>query len=591
MSLVYFAIPYINQNWHMKIKTSIFFLIFSVHFLFAQEMLNPSFEKYYRPSVTYIMLDNATAKYNTQMRKNFSSIAINGKFDDHRLENISSLKYDYNSADKNAINQLLITENIAKKVISKWYNKQANGSFSMDFIAKRGLYNASDYDVMRAKAGARGAAQLEDAGEELIKKSYIVAFDFAFVETWNDYYDRVDATNERIARQRKQRFIPTMRSQIGYRGSAQAFLYKVLWNDSLQQVFYENAWNNPAFFEKMTIPIQFQETVFMSNLDGSQAKFNAVNSDDQLAQILQKQASESALRQFAAQDRSLRVKNSVFETKPLSAKVGLKEDVKIDQRFFVYELVQGTDDKKVPHYKGVIRATKNITDNRNDATGTSVPTRFYQEAGHKLYKGMLIEQDYDIGGSFNAGLYSQRFVGPYLRLDINLAGLFNVSQLRLYIQGYLGFASVKFGNSPTSYAVESKGVEFGFSKTYTLLRNIHVEPYIGFFIDTTHTYAPNFSERAVLKNAKINIGQSQIGATIGLRIPINIKHNIQIVPAISINTMSFNSQKTLFGKTLPKEFPNGGMLNTTGNQQGANNDLANLGIIPYRYDISFRIKF
>ncbi len=557
----------------------------------AQEMLNTNFEKYYRPSITYLVLDNASHRYNTQMLSSFKDISINGKFDDHRLDNFFSLKLNSNGADRNTINQLLINENIAKKVISKWYNKQPNGSFSMDYIAKRGLYNASDYDVMRAKAGARGTAQLEDAGEELIKKSYIAAFDFSSIETWEDYYNRVDAQNERIARQRKEKFRPTLRSQVGFRGSAQVYLYKVVWTDSLQQVFYENAWNNPSFFDKMTIPIQYQETAFVTNLDGSQPKFNAIYSDKQLASMLQNDASESALRQFAAQDRSLRVKTSIFETRPLSAKVGLKEDVKIDQRFFVYELVQGNDDKKVPHYKGVIRATKKITDNRNDATGNSVPTRFYQEAGHKLYKGMLIEQDYDIGGSFNAGVYAQRFWGPFLRLDINLAGIFNVSQLRIYVQGYLGFATARFGNSSKDEKVESKGVEIGFSKTYTIVRNIHIEPFLGFFIDTTHTFAPNANERQQLKKAKINLGQSQIGVTVGLRLPINIKHNIQLVPAISINTMSFDSERTLFGKTLPQNFPNGGMLNTTGDQRGANNNSAYLGVIPYRCDMSIRFKF
>lgn len=577
----------------MKHYIYIIFFLFEFGTVCSQETLNPSFEKYYRPSVTYLMLDRPEEKYNSQMRSNFQKTEINPKFDNHNLENEFLLKTNSSvGLNSSSISNLILSQDISKKVISKWYNQQKDGKFNMDFIAKRGLYNASDNDVMRAKAGVRGVAALEDAGEELIKKSYIVVFDFQGIETYEDYYDRLDAQNERLARLRKQKPVRVLRTQQGYRGNAVAYCYKVQWNDSLQQTFYENAWNNPTYFQKMTIPFKYSKMAYLSNIDGSQAKFNPIYSDDKLVQMLHKEASERALQQFASIDRSLRVKTSIFETRPLSAKIGKKEDVKIDQRFFVYELVQGADDKKVPTYKGVIRATKNVIDNRNDATGTSIPTRFYQESGKKLYPGMMIEQDQDAGISFNAGWFYQRLQGPFVRLDINLASIFNVSQLKLYIQGYLGFGTVKFGNSPTTYKAECKGIEIGFSKTYMLFRNIHIEPNVGFIIDTTHTFAPNFSERELLKNAKtkINIGQSQLGFTFGLRLPINLKYNIQIVPSVSMNTLNFNSEKTLFGKTLPQEFPNG-ILNTTGNQQGADNTGANLGISPYRYDISVRFKF
>lgn len=577
----------------MKHYIYIYIFLFEFGSVCSQEMLNPSFEKYYRPSVTYLMLDRPEEKYNSQMRSNFQKTEINPKFDNHNLENEFLLKTNSSvGLNSSSISNLILSQDISKKVISKWYNQQKDGKFNMDFIAKRGLYNASDNDVMRAKAGVRGVAALEDAGEELIKKSYIVVFDFQGIETYEDYYDRLDAQNERLARLRKQKPVRVLRTQQGYRGNAVAYCYKVQWNDSLQQTFYENAWNNPTYFQKMTIPFKYSKMAYLSNLDGSQAKFNPIYSDDKLVQMLHKEASERALQQFAAQDRSLRVKTSIFETRPLSAKIGKKEDVKIDQRFMVYELVQGADDKKIPTFKGVIRASKNVIDNRNDATGTSIPTRFYQEGGKKLYPGMMIEQDQDAGISFNAGWFYQRLQGPFVRLDINLASIFNVSQLKFYVQGYLGFGTVKFGNSPTTYKAESKGIEIGFSKTYMLLRNIHIEPHLGIIFDTTHTFAPNNNERELLKNAKtkITIGQSQLGFTFGLRLPINLKYNIQIVPSISINTLNFNSEKTLFGKTLPKEFPNE-ILNTVGNQQGADNRGANLGISPFKYDISIRFKF
>lgn len=580
----------------MRKNSFVLVILFFSKLAFCQNLDSlRGFEKYYRPSITFLFLNQPKERYNDVLKNNFSKIKVNDKFNDHRIDNKSFINYDisngnpYSNKESN-IKEILLADDIQRKVISKWYNQQLDGSFSMDFIAKRGLYNASDYDVMRAKAGARGAAELEDAGENLIKKSYILVFDFLGVETWDDFYDRQDAQYERIAKARREKPRKAIRTYVGYRGNSIGYLYKVNWDDTTQQIFYEKAWKNPAFFKKMNIPVQFMEIIFMSDLDGKQSRFNQYMSDNDLAQMLEQDAAESALLQLSKEKSEFRVKTSVFSTKPITAKVGKKESVFIDQPFFVYELVQGENDKKIPVKKGVIRATKKITDNRQDATGNSVPTQFYQESGKKIYPGMLIEQQYDIGGSFWLGWQTQVLTGPFIRLDYNLSSLFNVSQLRLYVQGYLGFGSVKFGNSGNSYTAFSRGVEVGMSKTYPILRNIHLEPNIGFIFDTTNVQNVNATDKDKLKTAKIDLGLTQFAFTVGLRMPINLSANVQLVPAISINTLSYSSNASLFGRNLPQNLP-ANVLGLDGNQSGTSNSNAHLGRTPINWSVSFRFKF
>lgn len=551
------------------------------------------FDKYYRPSVTYLFLDQPAERYNDVLRNNFSKIKVNDKFNDHRIENQSYITTnnsgDYGSKESK-IRNILVSNELPKKVIAKWYNQKKDGSFSMDYIAEQGQYNASDYDVMRAKAGARGEAELEDAGEKLIKKSYILVFDFKNTETWDDYYDRQDAHYERIARIRKERPRKAIRSFVGYRSNAIGYLYKVNWEDSTQLLFYEKIWNKPSLFNQLNIPLSYIKTVYLSNIEGKQSRFLAYLKNDELAQMLLKDAAESALLQLSKEKSEFRVKSSVFSTRPITAKVGKKESVTIDQPFNVYELVLGSNDKKIPVKKGVIRATKKITDNRNDATGISVPTQFYQESGKKLYAGMLIEQKYDLGASFWFGWQTQVLTGPFIRLDYNLAGLFNVSQLRIYVQGNLGFGSLKFGNSGSSYAVISRGIEVGMSKTYPILRNIHLEPNVGFIYDTTSVENISQKDKDKLNASKINAGETHFAFTAGLRILINLSANIQIVPAISVNTLSYGTENTLFGNRLPQNLPTD-VLGILGNQAGADNTNGNLGTRSYNWSVAFRFKF
>ena len=66
-------------------------------------------------------------------------------------------------------------------------------------------------------------------------------------------------------------------------------------------------------------------------------------SDDQLFQEFVEKGIEKAEYGITSKLEDFKVKTSVYGTNPISAKIGLKEGLEVDYRFFVYEQEQGND--------------------------------------------------------------------------------------------------------------------------------------------------------------------------------------------------------------------------------------------------------
>ena len=98
------------------------------------------------------------------------------------------MKKAKNNAKKDATNMAdidnFISHNeIAKSLISKWFNRNAaTGVCNMELIAERGYYDASQRDIRLAEQSVRGKAQLADAGTELIGNTFMLVNDITFID-------------------------------------------------------------------------------------------------------------------------------------------------------------------------------------------------------------------------------------------------------------------------------------------------------------------------------------------------------------------------------------------------------------------------
>jgi len=119
-------------------------------------------------------------------------------------------------------------------------------------------------------------------------------------------------------------------------------------------------------------------------------------------------------------------------------------------------------------YRGVIRATSKITDNRQVATGNMEKTVFYQTAGKRLEVGYLLQQRNDSGIEVSLGLEYGDVNGYYGRIDYRLGRYIGVRSLFAYLEFALD------GDDPN---VSRYGA--GLAKGIQLSRNIEIRPYIG----------------------------------------------------------------------------------------------------------------
>lgn len=69
---------------------------------------------------------------------------------------------------------------IARELVAKWFNRSEKGGFSMNLIRARGNYDASVLDIAKARASKRGLSMLGDAGEELIKNTFVLINEFKY---------------------------------------------------------------------------------------------------------------------------------------------------------------------------------------------------------------------------------------------------------------------------------------------------------------------------------------------------------------------------------------------------------------------------
>jgi len=224
-----------------------------------------------------------------------------------------------------------------------------------------------------------------------------------------------------------------------------------------------------------------------------------------------------------------RVKTVLFSTRPPKAKIGYKENLKIDQRYFVYEMRQGSNGVIKAQRKGVIRATNKIVDNRFISTGNTEPSKFYQVAGKRLDAGMLLQQHSDLGFALSLG-YSTGGVGGYNgRLEINTSSFFKKnapSMVKLYLEGGYELKEIQITiNSTSEDYKDFFRFGLGLGKEFCMLRNFRLQPYAGVGLEQLTN--KNDSEKSF----------SSLYEHAGIMAGINILHNLQLTGSYSYYLM------------------------------------------------------
>jgi hypothetical protein len=386
----------------------IVFCFFMIFILQAQTA-----DKYRRSSLYSILIKHAEKEFCPEIVEVFNSIPIPDKFDNHnlnvRIVNAYVPPHLQNNKElqKQNIETFLTQNDIGRRVIAKWFNRDKNsGSFDINLVAQRGYYNASILDMQIADMSIRGRNMLADAGIELIGNTFIIVNDIRYLDKVEEVY--MDNVFGRICKAVASKNVADFEINIT------SYLYRLDWTDEIESTFYNLYWfdkasgsdNKKAEFDndRKTFTIKYfgSQTVVSSGKTtkrGINTKADETSIKQELIKKVCTRAIDKTIVQLQQTYDEFKVKTPLISTIPIKAYIGRKEGVSEETKYEVLE--KNEDENGHTFYKriGIIQPIKGkIWDNRYLAVeegfnGAELgATEFVKISGDDFYIGMLIKE-------------------------------------------------------------------------------------------------------------------------------------------------------------------------------------------------------
>jgi hypothetical protein len=383
---------------------------------------------YRRSSLYTLMIHEPNRQYAEVISNTFLGSPIPEKFNDHNLKNraiehgvppeIITRQEKIKKQEEN-ISNFLSENKIARDIVAKWFKRSNDGAFNMDLIAERGSYNASEMDVKFAMSTERGLALLADAGEELIKNTFVIVNDFDYIskeEVANvaikgiSLFKEVKAlvNDEQVDTTKGFLELGVKVAGKGYVVRTTSYLYQLDWNDSVAAVFYNDYWMDKTSLNRSK-KIAFDNTdLFQLKLVGRETAWADLQStifttktEEELISIATVRAIDNVIAKLQREYDVFKTKTPLYNNDPLSAKIGLKEGLEKGDKFEVLEQVMDKKGRTFYKKRGEIRVEKDhIWDNRfmaaeeQQLTDNLIPPENYTvfKGNSKYYIGWLIRQ-------------------------------------------------------------------------------------------------------------------------------------------------------------------------------------------------------
>ena len=313
-----------------------------------------------------------------------------------------------------AILNYLNSNNIAKTMVAKWFNRSEKGGFNMDLIAERGFYNASDLDVKIANNSERGSALLADAREELIKNTFVIVNDFNYTNKEEvatkakGLLSGITAVASEYGNSDVATISATTSEGVtffgkGYIIKTNAYLYKLVWNEEVAAIFYNDFWNEDASLNLERKKAFDESDLFKLEYIGTETSWADLQStslskksNEELISVATIRAVDNVIAKLQKEFEVFRTKTPLISSDPLTAKIGLKEGLEKGDKYEVLEQV--LNDNGVIEFSrlGVIKVEKDlIWDNRynaNEENPSTIEYTTFSGQKNKYYAGMLIRQ-------------------------------------------------------------------------------------------------------------------------------------------------------------------------------------------------------
>jgi hypothetical protein len=385
-----------------------------------------------------------------------------------------------------------------------------------------------------------------DAGLGLVDHSYVLVLGFSNLMTMDQYYTKLDAK-------------PETRTMNGIKGDLIVLLYKLNFGDSVSSVFYQDMWLSKADagssakiarFEANNFPLVPVKNLIMpvqaTQYNPGQALAPKVQkTQDELSRDMVNTSMTNLMGQLTYQVSEFKVKAQIYKTHPIAVKIGKKEGLGFDQRYFVFENRQTRSGEQYSSRRGVIKSMS-VADNRKVTSGETEPSYFYQVAGGKIDNlGMFVEQRVDAGLNVFLGYNQNGLSGVDGRIEYYIGRVLyssktnkiakGITSLKMYVDG--GYNSGDFTLNLAEEKVDLLRVSAGFNKDFYLTHSIHFGPFIGYGI-----------ESSTWKTSKYKIDTQFV--EVGARLGINLTYNIQLIGSANYYLMMSPAVKDADGKAV-----------------------------------------
>lgn len=439
----------------MKKSTIAFSLLSFGISSFAQAQDKPMDVKYRRSSLHTMVIESEKFPKKEVVLKAFNNAPFPDKYNDHQIgaKSFNPVNYPLTAEEKATIykpskmgklvskaadvkidsaskelpyriQKYLSKEKIANKLVAKWFDRQTDGSFDYNLIADRGVFNASFLEKKTAQSSSDGDGLLATAGLELISNTFVVINKFNFVA--NEPVARAirDAAKEEAVKSIK---IPKLlekanngldavyeKTKEGYSIFATSYLYKLVWNDTISNIFFKDLYKEKASIDAKTKEAFDKSDLFKLEFVGDESATGLIlfslkekRTEDQIIEIATVRIVDNVYAKLQKKYDVFKTKTPLYTGFPITAKIGVKEGLEGGEKFEVLE--QNVDPKTgVATYKsiGKIKVDKKfIWDNTYNAAESTSPElvaegtevkpiidRTTFSGGKKFYSGLLIKQ-------------------------------------------------------------------------------------------------------------------------------------------------------------------------------------------------------
>ena len=312
--------------------------------------------KYHKGSMYSIMLKHENQEYCKEMVDVFEKIPIQDNFYEFNLSKrvfkagvLEESDTTKANDQKPHIDMLLRDNAIGRRLVAKWFNQAKDGTFNPNLILERGYYNVNASDIQTALYSHKTQEGIVyDAGEELIGNTYVLVNDIQYGDKRRDREKRMSGAIALSA-------IP---------------LYRLDWTKEISDGFY-NAYYTATQDANKKEAFKKQKTLFTVSYLGSQtvhsqnSNFKGVNDRESQIRLVCTRAIDKAIAQLQKEHPEFRVRTPLLSSSPITAHIGIREDVTEDSRFEVLEVGETSDGRTTYKRVAVIKPKKGkIWDNR-----------------------------------------------------------------------------------------------------------------------------------------------------------------------------------------------------------------------------------